>query len=179
VNTLFVILAVLGVPPQATASKSVPSLNTVPYVDLNRYMGQWYEIASFPQRFQKGCVASTATYELRNDGKVKVLNKCRQATLDGKIRTANGTAWVVDRQTNAKLKVSFFWPFSGDYWVIDLGSNYEYAVVGHPGRNYLWILSRTPQIDPAVYDAIIGRLKAQQYDVTRLQKTLQSARASD
>jgi apolipoprotein D and lipocalin family protein len=150
-----------------------PPLQTVPKVDLARYMGTWYEIAAFPQRFEKGCVASTATYSLRNDGKVAVLNQCRNETLDGKLRRARGTAWVVDKHTNAKLKVCFFWPFSGDYWIIDLGSNYEYAVVGHPKRTYLWILSRKPQMDSNPYENILQRLKAQQYDVSRLKKTLQ------
>ena len=84
----------------------------------------------------------------------------------------------MDRKTNAKLKVRFFWPFSGDYWIIDIGENYQYAVVGHPKRNYLWILSRTPQMDPAVYDGILERLRKQQYDLNRLRKTLQPSERS-
>jgi apolipoprotein D and lipocalin family protein len=159
--------------PKATASESLPPLRTVESVDLNRYMGKWYEIASFPQRFQKGCVASTATYTLGSNGKVDVLNQCRNETLDGKLRNAKGTAWVVHKSTNARLKVRFFWPFSGDYWIIDLGANYEFAVVGHPSRTYLWILSRTPRMDDGTYQAILGRLKAQGYDLSRLNKTLQ------
>jgi apolipoprotein D and lipocalin family protein len=158
---------------KAADSNSLPPLQTVSKVDLERYMGTWYEIASFPQRFQKGCVASMATYLLRKDGKVDVLNQCRDKTLDGKQRNAKGKAWVVDQQTKATLKVSFFWPFSGDYWIIDLGPNYEYAVVGHPKRNYLWILSRKQVMDPGTYDAILQRLKAQHYDISQLNKTLQ------
>jgi len=159
----------------AAISADIPPLQTVPSVDLARYMGEWHEIASFPQRFQKGCVASKAAYVLRKDGDVDVLNQCRDKTLEGKVRTAKGKAWVVDSKSHAKLKVRFFWPFSGAYWIIDLGVNYEYAVVGHPNRNYLWILSRTPQMDPAVYDGILERLKKQHYDVSRLRKTLQPA----
>jgi apolipoprotein D and lipocalin family protein len=151
----------------------LPPLETVSKVELDRYMGTWHEIASFPQRFQKGCVASMATYSLRKDGKVDVLNQCRDKTLDGKIRNAKGKAKVVDKKTNAKLKVSFFWPFSGDYWIIDLGSHYDYAVVGHPKRTYLWILCRNRQMDPDAYEAILQRLKVQHYDVSRLNKTLQ------
>jgi apolipoprotein D and lipocalin family protein len=158
---------------KAADSNSLPPLQTVSKVDLERYMGTWYEMASFPQRFQKGCVASMATYSLRKDGKVDVLNQCRNETLDGKLRSAKGKAWVIDKQTNAKLKVSFFWPFSGDYWIIDLGSDYQYAVVGHPNRTYLWILSRKKQIDPGTYEAILQRLKEQRYDISRLNKTLQ------
>jgi apolipoprotein D and lipocalin family protein len=159
----------------AAAADTIPPLQTVSQVDLNRYMGTWYEIASFPQWFQKGCVASTATYTLRKDGDVDVLNQCREKTLDGKPKDAKGKAWVVDPKSKAKLKVRFFWPFSGDYWIIDLGPEYQYAVVGHPKRNYLWILSRSRRMDPAVYDGIIERLKNQHYDVTRLNKTLQPA----
>ena len=161
------------VPLIAAAADKTPPLQTVSHVDLNRYMGKWYDIASFPQRFQKGCVASIATYTLRKDGDVDVLNQCRDKTLDGRLRSAKGKAWVVDRQSNAKLKVRFFWPFSGDYWIIDLDSNYQYAVVGHPKRNYLWILCRSPQMDSAVYDGILERLKRQHYDISRLNKTLQ------
>jgi apolipoprotein D and lipocalin family protein len=159
----------------AAEESTPPPLQTVSGVDLNRYMGKWHEISSFPQWFQRGCVASSATYALRKDGDVDVFNQCRDKTLDGKLRTAKGKAWVVDNRSNAKLKVRFFWPFSGDYWIIDLDSNYQYAVVGHPKRNYLWILSRSPRMDPAVYEGILERLKKQHYDISKLNKTLQPA----
>jgi apolipoprotein D and lipocalin family protein len=162
-------------PLLAAAADAPPPLQTVSHVDVNRYMGKWYEIASFPQWFQKNCTAVSATYTLRKDGDVDVLNECRDKTLDGKLRSAKGKAWIEDRESNAKLKVRFFWPFSGDYWIIDLGAEYQYAVVGHPKRNYLWILSRSRQMDPAEYDKILERLKQQHYDVTRLNKTLQPA----
>ena len=157
----------------AVAEEKLPALETVAYIDLGRYMGKWYEIASFPQWFQKGCVATTATYTLRQDGKVDVLNQCRDKTLEGKERAAKGKAWVVDKKSNAKLKVRFFWPFSGDYWIIDLGDDYQYAVVGHPKRNYLWILSRTPQMNPELFDRILAKLRTLHYDLTPLKKTLQ------
>lgn len=166
-------LALLALAACAQSDKHQPPLQTVAHVDLNRYLGTWYEIASFPQWFQKGCTATTATYSLREDGQIAVLNACRKNSLDGDRDEAHGRAKVVDTATNAKLKVTFFWPFYGDYWVIDLGENYDYAVVGHPTRNYLWILSRKPHMDPAQYDAILARLKAQGYDLSRLQKTLQ------
>lgn len=142
-------------------------------MDLKRYIGTWYEIARFPNSFQEGCVGTSATYTLREDGKINVLNQCRRGTLNGEISSAKGTAWVVDEKTNAKLKVSFFWPFSGHYWIIDLGENYEYAVVGHPDRKYLWILSRSLEMDEELYNRIIERLKLQLYDTSRLMKTLQ------
>ena len=152
--------------------KSEP-LPVVPYVDLKRYTGTWYEIARYPHKFQEGCVESKATYSLRDDGKIAVLNECYDNTFSGKIRSAKAKAWVIDKKTNAKLKVSFFWPFSGDYWIIDLGKNYEYAVVGHPKRKYLWILSRTKTMEEKVYKAILSRLKDEQYDTSKLIKTLQ------
>ena len=153
---------------------SLPPLEVVPQVDLTRYMGTWYEIARFPHRFQEGCVATKATYTLREDGKVDVLNECRTESIDGPVRTARGTARVADKKTNAKLKVTFFWPFHGDYWIIDLGETYEYAVVGHPGRKYLWILSRTPFMDDALYNRIVERLqKDRAYDTSKLMRTVQ------
>jgi len=143
-------------------------LQVVPRVDLERYTGSWFEIARFPHRFQEGCVASSATYTLRSDGTIEVLNQCRKGSPDGEISSTRGKAWVVDKETNAKLKVSFFWPFSGDYWIIDLGENYDYVVVGHPNRKYLWILSRTPQMEGSLYQRILERLRNQSYDLSKL-----------
>jgi apolipoprotein D and lipocalin family protein len=158
--------------PDSSASEPAP-LRTVAQVDLARYVGTWYEIASYPQRFQKGCTATTAVYTLREDGKIQVVNRCHRDSLDGRETIAKGRARVVDHESNAKLKVTFFWPFWGDYWIIDLDPEYRYAVVGHPNRKYLWILSRTRTMDPLVYSGILERLTAQGYDITRLQVTLQ------
>jgi apolipoprotein D and lipocalin family protein len=166
-------LGLAGCAATTTERLQLPELRTVDHVDLQRYLGTWYDVASFPQRFQKGCTGSTATYALRDDGEIDVLNRCRLGSLDGEEKTARGRARVVDRETNAKLEVSFFRPFWGDYWIIDLGADYEYAVVGHPGRDYLWILSRTPTMDAAVYDGILERLRGQGYEVERLNRTLQ------
>lgn len=146
-------------------------LETVHYVDLGRYIGQWYEIARYHHRFQKGCVDSRANYTLRDDGKITVLNECYENSSSGSLRSVTGKAWVVDKQTNAKLKVSFFWPFSGDYWIIDLGTDYEYAVIGHPKRKYLWILGRRPVMPEDVYAKILQRLEEQDYDTSKLMLT--------
>jgi apolipoprotein D and lipocalin family protein len=151
----------------------LPPLKVVTFVDLSRYAGTWYEISRYPNRFQEGCVGTTATYTIRKDGKIDVLNQCRRGTLDGEISSVKGKAWVVDNKTNAKLKVSFFWPFSGHYWIIDLGENYDYAVVGHPERKYLWILSRSPRMDEKIYNLILQKLRLQFYDTSKLIKTLQ------
>ena len=149
----------------------LPALETVAYVDLGRYAGEWYEIARFPHRFQEGCYGSKASYRLLKNGRVRVLNECRKGGPEGPPATAEGTARVVDSKTNAKLKVTFFWPFWGDYWIIDLGREYEYAVVGHPSRTYLWILSRTADMDDRLYEGIVERLETQHYDTSRLIKT--------
>ncbi|HOW87012.1 MAG TPA: lipocalin family protein [Candidatus Aminicenantes bacterium] len=148
-------------------------LEVVPRVDVRRYLGTWYEIATIPQRFQKGCVGVTAHYSLRKDGAIDVVNVCRKKTLDGKVRSIRGKAWIVDTTTNAKLKVRFFWPFAGAYWIIELDPDYRWAVVGHPSRTYYWILSRTPRMDPAVYDDLIRRAAAKGYDISRIKRTLQ------
>jgi apolipoprotein D and lipocalin family protein len=150
-----------------------PSLNVVQHVDLKRYTGTWYEISSYPTSFQKGCTGTKATYSIRDDGDIDVLNQCYKKGFDGEITSVKGKAWVVDETTNAKLKVRFFWPFWGSYWIIDLGKEYEYAVVGHPSREYLWILSRTPQMDDILYYDILDRTTLQGYDTSKLVKTLQ------
>jgi apolipoprotein D and lipocalin family protein len=150
-----------------------PQLATVPFVDLNRYLGQWYEIATIPASFERGCTGVTAAYSLRPDGQIRVINTCHPERLDAPARQAEGRAWVVDKQTNAKLKVSFFLWFAGDYWVLELGPQYEYAVVGEPTREYLWVLCRQPTMDGGVYSAILARLQAQGYDVSKLKLTAQ------
>lgn len=149
-------------------------LQTVPSVDLNRYLGQWHEIARLPNFFQKHCGKSTAQYSLREDGKIEVLNKCSVLGKDS-VDEALGLAQVADTETNAKLEVSFLpgwirWTGigSGDYWIIELGQSYEYAVVSEPGRKYLWILSRSPKMDPKVYEAILSRLRERGFDTSKL-----------
>lgn len=172
-SALAIALLPFGCATKATARLQVPMLRTVEHVELQRYLGTWYEIASFPHRFQRGCTATTATYAMRQDGQIDVLNRCRKGSLDGPEKEARGRARVVDRASNAKLQVSFFWPFWGDYWIVDLGADYEYAVVGHPSRDYLWILSRSPTMSRELYDSIVRRLEAQGYDTVRLHRTAQ------
>jgi apolipoprotein D and lipocalin family protein len=153
--------------------KSNSPLTVVDSVDLQRYLGKWYEIASYPAWFQKGCAGSTAEYSLLPDGKIQVVNRCRKDSLDGPLKESKGKAEVADTATNAKLKVWFFWPFKGNYWIIDLSPDYQWAVVGEPSRKYLWILSRTPTLDKGVYQGILGRLPQKGYDPDRLHKTAQ------
>ena len=174
VSAIGLIAAVLFAPTlPARAQDAKPPLTTVPRVDLNRYLGQWYEIASYPAWFQKGCTGSTAEYRLMPDGRIRVVNRCFKKSLDGPLKASKGKAEVVDTATNAILKVWFFWPFKGDYWIIDLDPDYQWAVVGVPSHKYLWILSRTPQIDARVYEGILTRLVEQGYDPDRLNLTPQ------
>jgi len=170
ITALIALITVLGA---VQSSASSPQLRTVPSVDLERYVGTWYEIASYPAWFQKNCTAVTAEYSLRDDGFMEVVNSCRKKTLDGKLKRSKGRAKIVDSESNAKLKVSFFGPFWGPYWIIDLADDYQWAVVGVPSRKYLWILSRTLQMDEEVYTDILDRLVDQGYDPSRLAKTLQ------
>jgi apolipoprotein D and lipocalin family protein len=149
------------------------ALRVVPAVDLDRYLGTWYEIARYPNRFQKNCVASVAIYSKRDDGTIRVENTCRDGSLDGKVRRVVGKAWPVEGSNHAKLKVQFFWPFRGDYWIIDLDPDYRYAVVGHPARKYLWVLARAPSMDPALYESLLEKIRAQGYDLGRLERTPQ------
>ncbi|MFN8775780.1 MAG: lipocalin family protein [Flavobacteriales bacterium] len=148
-------------------------LETVPSVDLSRYAGTWYEIASFPQSFQKGCCGTTATYTLSDSGYVIVENRCYRDSLDGKQSYIRGKAFVEKNTGNAKLKVQFFWPFRGKYWIIDLADDYSYAVVGHPNREYLWILSRTPQLSDSLYQEITQRVEKKGFDLSKLARTSQ------
>ena len=168
----FAAMAVVGC---TKMDKKTPKpVETVTFVDLNRYVGVWYEIARYPNSFQEGCVGSRATYALRDDGKVSVLNECYDGSLSGKLRSAKGKAWVVDKETNAKLKVSFFWFFAGDYWIIELDDEYTYVVVGHPKRKYLWILSRTKTMNDNTYEGIVKRLSdVHHYDISKLIRTPQ------
>ncbi|NNL64796.1 MAG: lipocalin family protein [Myxococcales bacterium] len=155
-----------------------PPLPVAEDVSLDRYLGRWYEIASFPQRFQKGCVATRATYTRRDDGRIGVRNECRDGSFDGELRSVEGVAWVRDpEQTNAKLEVQFFWPFRGDYWILEVGPDYRFAMVGQPSREYLWILSRTPTLPADVYEGLLERAAARGFDLARLNRTPQPPEA--
>lgn len=168
---LFALMACIG-------SAKAAEVNAVAQVDLERYMGTWYEQASFPMYFQRKCVANTAaTYRLREDRRVDVHNRCEQR--DGSSLDARGVAKSVDGSTS-KLKVRFapealsFLPFVwGDYWVIALDKNYQWSVVGSPSRKYLWILSRDKNLSPETFIELVNIAKAQGFDTTRLVRTPQ------
>jgi apolipoprotein D and lipocalin family protein len=156
------------------------AVKTIPSLDVQRYLGTWYEIAKYPNWFQKKCVSNTkAVYSARSDGTLKVLNSCK--TAEGEISEAEGTARQIGAKDSPKLEVRFapawlsFIPLVwGDYWVIDLDPQYQVAVVSDPRREYLWILSRTPQLDKKVYDETLQRIRDQQFDVRKLELTVQA-----
>lgn len=157
-----------------------PDGETVGSVDISKYMGLWYEVASIPVRFQRDCVATTAQYTLLDNGQVEVLNSCRKATLDGELKEAKGRGRVVEKETNSKLEVSFVGPFPGDtwffwadYWIVELGKDYEYAVVGSPTKKYLWVLSREKEMNSALLEQILQRRADEGYDITAVKQTLQ------
>ena len=178
----FNLLALISVVLGFTTSTEVlaQDLKTVTSVDLNRYAGRWYEIARYPNKFQKECIGNTtADYKLLPRARIEVINQCRKS--DGSTKAAKGEARIVDKATNSKLEVRFapsflsFLPFVwGDYWIIDLGQNYEYSVVGSPDRKYFWILAREALIDERTYNGILERAAAKGFDPAKVVKTRQN-----
>ena len=159
---------VLFILQSCSMNQNIPTV--VPSVDLSRYAGKWYEIASYPVSFQKGCSCISAEYTLTDKGYVKVFNSCRKG---GKISSITGKAFPVKGSNNAKLKVQFFWPFKAPYWIIGLADDYSWAIVSGPSRKYLWILCRTKQMDPKLYDQLLEKLRTDGFDLERLKKGIQ------
>lgn len=154
--------------------RPLPPPETVPFVDLPRYMGTWYEIASYPRRFEKHCFGTTATYALAGAGAIEVVNRCRKRSLRGPERVVRGRARVVDPVSNAKLSVRLRWLLRGDYWIVELAPDYAWAAVATPERDGLWILSRTPTMDDETFAGIVTRLVKQGFEIGRLNRTVQS-----
>ncbi len=162
-------------------STAKPALSAVNGIDLSRYAGRWYEIGKYPNRFQKQCVANTtANYTIKKNGRIEVLNECVKK--DGTTVKAVGEAKIGDKSNNAKLKVRFapgftsFLPFVwANYWVIDIAPDYSYSVIGEPGRDYFWILSRSPEMNTATYQSILRRAEKMGFDPNRVEKTPQNA----
>ncbi|TYI25532.1 hypothetical protein ES332_A05G056300v1 [Gossypium tomentosum] len=159
---------------------SQKTMEVVKNLDIKRYMGRWYEMASFPSRFQpRNGVNTRATYTLNEDGTVHVLN---ETFTDGKRGFIEGTAYKADPQSDeAKLKVKFYVPpflpiipIVGDYWVLHLDDDYQYALIGQPSRNYLWVLCRQTHMDDEIYNQLVQKAKDEGYDVSKLHKTPQS-----
>jgi len=164
------------------ASLNVSALETVPHVDLNRYLGKWYEIARFDAWFEKNCTNVTAEYSLEKSETIKVVNSCILHSKNGKHKTAQGRARVVDKNTNAKLSVSFLprflswfdWVFGTNYLILKLEPDYSIALVGDSSKKYLWILSSTSHISAAKYDAYSQTAADMGFDIIKLHKTIQN-----
>ncbi|BAK72614.1 lipocalin family protein [Arcobacter sp. L] len=154
----------------ACSSKN-PPLQTVQKVELNKYLGTWYEIARYEHFFERNCKNVTANYSMMNEETIKVINRCTKIQTNEK-KEAIGRAYAID-ETNSKLKVSFFRPFYGDYWVLMLDENYKYAVVGTPSREYLWILSRDSKLDEEIKNEILEKLPSLGFDTSKLIWTIQ------
>lgn len=148
---------------------------TVKELDLKRYMGTWYEIARFDHSFERGLAGVTATYALQEDGKISVLNQGFKGGLDGKKSSAKGKARMPDPSQPGKLEVSFFAFFYAPYWVLDLDTvNYQYALIGSPGQDYLWILGRSPQMSSEIYDKLVNKAASLGYDTSKLLRVEQN-----
>jgi lipocalin len=161
-----IILIILSV--EMFACKSNASLPTVDKLDVTRYAGTWYEIERLPNRFEKGLQCVTATYTVRPDGRITVLNKGFQTDNPSKVSDIKGTAWVPDPEYPGRLKVRFFWPFAGDYYVIALDDKYAHALVGDPSRKFLWILARHPQPDASIVSELKSIATEQGFDTNKM-----------
>jgi len=152
-----------------SCTSQMKPLKTVATVDLQRYVGKWYEIARLPNSFEKGLDCTTAEYSIRDDGKVTVLNSGRKESDPEKRKSAKGKAWVPDPNEPGRLKVSFFWPFAGNYYIFHLEEkNYEYALVGDPSRKYFWILARNPFMDDALYNELMNIARQNEFPVDQV-----------
>lgn len=151
-------------------------LSVVDKVDLNKYKGTWYEIARLPNYFERKLKCISATYTLRDDGRITVINKGNYLNYPQKTSTATGIAWVPDRNSPGKLKVRFFWPFSGDYWILELDKEYKYVLVGEPDLKYLWILAREKTMDAGTYTMLLKKATDNGYNIGPIIKVEQDCK---
>ena len=170
---LLLIFSVLFVFSCTKTNSQMIDQTTVNELDLNRYLGTWYEIARFPHSFEKNLVGVTATYSLREDGKIEVLNQGFKNTLDGEKSRAVGKARIPNNLEPGKLKVAFFWIFYADYFVLELDENYQYAMIGSSSDKYFWILNRTPKMDPVIYEMLLEKARKRGYNLAKLEKVPQ------
>jgi apolipoprotein D and lipocalin family protein len=163
-KTVLLILIGMASISYGSAAQDLP---TAEKVDLRKYTGTWYEIARLPNSFEKGLECVTATYTLKENGKIRVLNKGYSAK-KGKYQTAKGTAWVPDKAFPGRLTVTFFWPFSGNYYIISLEEHYQYALVGDPSRKFLWVLARSKSLDESIYSELLDQAKNLGFDTNSI-----------
>jgi len=151
-----------------------PELKVVKTVDLQKYAGTWYEISRLPNTFEEGLECITATYTILENGKIEVLNKGQRISDPSKIETAKGKAHIPNKNEPAKLKVTFFWPFYGNYYIMELDENYQYALVGDPSRKYLWVLARQKTVDEQTYKQLMDSAQKSGFDIAKVQMTTQN-----
>lgn len=160
-----------------SAQKKRIDKTVVKQLDIQKYLGSWYEIARYDHSFERGLVGVKANYSMRSDGKIKVINSGFKNTLKGEYTEATGKAKIPDPRSNpGKLKVSFFWIFYGDYFVLELDKNYQWVIVGSSSDKYLWILSRTPQIKDSLYSNLLQKIEKRGYDISALIRVKQKER---
>ena len=157
----------------STTAMKHPPLKTVPYVDLDRYMGDWYVIAHLPYSLEKGKVGTIDRYVQRPDGKIDNTFLFRKGSLDAPLQQWKALAWVHNKTTNAEWRVQFIWPFRSPYLVLDLDKDYQWSVVGHPKRKLGWVLSKSPTMDEGTYRGILQRLTKQGYDISKFERVPQ------
>jgi apolipoprotein D and lipocalin family protein len=179
-SLFFAVISQAQSPAPLPAASVAGPLESIASLDVTRYMGTWYEIAKYPNKFQKKCIAETrAEYQLKTNGRVQVTNQCK--TENGSLDEAIGEARQLGTSSSSKLQVRFapvwlswlpvVW---GNYWVIDLDPAYQLVAVSEPEREYLWVLSRTPQVSAEAFNALMARLKTQGFELGRLERTKQA-----
>ena len=173
-NVIFII-ALLFLINACKGQNKMIDKTVVKELNIEKYLGKWYEISRFDHRFERGLVGVTAFYSFREDGKLKVVNSGYKKALNGEKSEAIGKAKIPDPKTPSKLKVSFFWFFYVDYYVLELDKNYQWAVIGSSSDNYLWILSRTPKIEKGLYNELLNKIANRGYDVNKLISVEQKA----
>lgn len=167
INVIFIIALLFFVNVCKSQNKMIDK-TVVKELDIERYLGKWYEISRYDHSFERGLVGVTAYYSYREDGKIKVVNSGYKKTLNGQYSEVIGKAKISDSNIPSKLKVSFFWFFYADYFVLELDKNYQWAVIGSSSDKYLWILSRTPQMEKSLYNELLTKISNRGYDVKKL-----------
>lgn len=168
-NRIFAVIVIALLSVSCANGQTKTEMETVKNVDISRYLVTWYEIARFPHSFERNLVGVTATYSLKKNGNIEVINQGYKNTLDGKRSKAKAFAKTPNPNEPGRLKVYFFWPFGADYLILDLDNDYQWALVGSSSPNYLWILSRKPQMEAALYNSIVSKAKSLGYDTSKLE----------
>lgn len=171
IKSFFLVINCLALTGACAPAPVLPELNVVPSVEIERFLGTWYEVGGIPTPEQNGCIGTTATYSLRDNGDIDVLNQCYLNAAGTRTQQARGRAFVPDPKQPTRLKVEFFWPFAGDYQIMALADDYSSAMIGNPQRRFLWILSREASLPEARYQELVDLAVAQGYDAGKIQRT--------